>query len=150
MKSWSIATVLSGALAGIALSVWQSSAAQPGKYLIILQAGKQSHEGHARAYHALLYAKELQENSHTVVLVFDGAGTEWVEEWTRPGSADPLVPLYREVRAKGITNVVCDFCANAFQVKNSLKERGTQLVSEYSGHPSIAKWANQGYQIIVL
>lgn len=124
--------------------------ADSGKYLIILQAGKESHEGMARAVHALLYAQELKEHGHDVLLVFDGAGTEWVEEWTNSKSENRLKPMYEKLREAGITQVICDFCANAFQVKEKLKTQGQELTAEYQGHPSIAKYADQGYQLVVL
>jgi len=124
--------------------------AESGKYLIILQAGKETHEGTARAVHALLYSKELKEHGHEVTLVFDGAGTEWVSEWTKPESQDKLKPMYDALRKKGVTRVICDFCASAFQVKENLKMQGQELTAEYQGHPSIAKWVDQGYQIVVL
>jgi len=41
-----------------------------GKFAIILQAGKESHEGRSRALHALLYSKELREQGYEVVLKF--------------------------------------------------------------------------------
>ncbi len=125
-------------------------AAQHGKYLIVLQTGKETHEGLARALHALLYARELREHGHDAVLVFDGAGTEWAEEWTNPSSQHKLAPMYRELSKQGLTNVICDFCANAFAVKQSLQERRVPLAAEYDGHPSIAKWADRGYRIIIL
>lgn len=121
-----------------------------GKYLIILQAGKETHEGLARAVHALLYSRELKENGHEVVLIFDGAGTEWIEKWAKADSTDKLANSYRELRELGVTQVVCDFCASAFHVKESLKKQDVTLNDEYQGHPSIVKWINQGYQIIVL
>ena len=124
--------------------------AAKGKYLVILQAGRESHEGMARAVHALLYSKELKEHGHEVVLLFDGAGTEWIAEWSKPDSTDKLAPMYKELREAGITNVICDFCANAFQVKAELEGNKVPLTAEYKGHPSIAKWADKGYQIIVL
>lgn len=129
---------------------FQNAFADGGKYLIILQAGKESHEGMARAVHALLYSKELKEHGHEVALVFDGAGTEWVEEWTNPESTNKLKPMYEELRKSGITEIICDFCAGAFQNKEKLQERKTSLTAEYQGHPSIAKWADRGYQIVVL
>lgn len=124
--------------------------AATGKYLVILQAGKESHEGMARAVHALLYSKELKEHGHEVALVFDGAGTEWVSEWTKPESQDKLKPMYEALRKEGVTQVICDFCASAFQVKEGLKTQGQELTAEYQGHPSIAKWADEGYQLVIL
>ena len=64
------------------------------KYAIVLQAGTKSHEGSARAVHAFLYAKELKEHGHEVVLIFDGAGTEWAEELSNPSSESKLKPVY--------------------------------------------------------
>ena len=138
-------------LAALVLGTNLSNAyAENGKYLIVLQAGKETHEGMARAVHALLYSKELREHGHEVVLVFDGAGTEWVSEWTNPQSDDKLKGAYEGLRKSGVVQVICDFCANAFQVKENLKTQGQELTAEYQGHPSIAKYADQGYQIVVL
>lgn len=121
-----------------------------GKYAIILQAGKESHEGMARAVHAFLYAKELKEHGHEVVLIFDGAGTEWAEELSNPESQSKLKPMYDELKQTGIAQLICDFCAGAFVVKEQLAQRQLPLVAEYAGHPSIAKWADQGYQLLIL
>ena len=124
--------------------------AASGKYLIVLQAGKGTHEGLARAVHALLYTKELREHGYEVKLVFDGAGTEWVAEWTNPESTDRLKGRYEALMKDGVVQLICDFCASAFKVNKELKERNVTLTDEYEGHPSIAKWADQGYQFIVL
>ncbi|MBI4436061.1 MAG: DsrE family protein [Candidatus Omnitrophica bacterium] len=121
-----------------------------GKYAVILQAGKESHEGTARAVHAFLYARELKEHGHEVVLIFDGAGTEWIEELSNPESSSGIKPAYEAVRKLGITEIICDFCSVAFGVKDRLSERKLPLVAEFEGHPSIAKWADAGYQLIVL
>lgn len=120
------------------------------KFAIILQADTDRHEGLARAVHAMLYAKELIEDGHDVTLIFDGAGTHWAEELSRPEGKNPLIPQYVQLKKLGVTEVICDFCANAFEVKKDLVERGAGLVGEYEGHPSIAKLVDQGYQLLVL
>jgi len=133
------------------IGAWGTNAhAARGKYLVILQAGNETHEGKARALHALLYSKELKEHGHDIVLLFDGAGTEWAAEWSKPDTTDHLAPMYKELREAGVANIICDFCANAFQGKSSLEENKVPLTAEYKGHPSIAKWADKGYQIIIL
>ena len=125
-------------------------AAEAGEYAIILQAGKQHPEGLARALHALLYAKELKEHGHEVVLIFDGAGTTWAEEFSNPKSDSVYRPLYEELKQAGAISIVCDYCASAFKVKAQLVERKVALAGEYAGHPSIAKWVDAGYQLIIL
>ena len=145
---------LGGLLGLLALSmVWLGipiPAHAAGKYAVILQAGKESHEGMARAVHAFLYANELAEHGHAVVLIFDGAGTEWAEELSNPESQSKLKPMYEQLKQAGIVEIVCDFCAGAFAVKERLAQRPVPMTAEYAGHPSIAKWADQGYEFIVL
>ena len=150
----SVIVGISGLLMLLVVVSYQSRAVSndglKGKYAIILQAGKETHEGMARAVHALLYSMELKEHGHEVVLIFDGAGTVWVEEWTKEGSTNKLTPVYNKLRSTGVTEVICDYCAQAFEVKSALNERKRELTSGYEGHPSIAKWANKGFQLVIL
>ena len=120
------------------------------KFAIILQAGKETHEGMARAVHALLYATELKEKGYEVILIFDGAGTEWAEEFSDPDSQSKLLPMYNTFKKVGIQEIVCDFCAGSFGVKEKLNQRQCPLLSEYKGHPSIEKWSKKGYQLLIL
>ena len=119
------------------------------KVVVVLQAGRESHEGMARALHALLYAAELKEHGHDVVLLFDGAGTEWAEAM-RTSEKKNMAQLYKRLDDLGVVEIVCDFCAGAFKVKESLVKESVPLTAEYQGHPSLAKYVDQGYQVIVL
>jgi hypothetical protein len=122
---------------------------QSKKFVIILQAGTESHEGLARALHALLYSMELKEGGHAVVLIFDGAGTEWARAMRDPNNK--LHAKYAELEKLGIVEEICDFCAGAFKVKDDLKKQGkVPFAGEFGGHPSIRKWVDQGYEIVVL
>ena len=123
---------------------------QKNSFAIILQAGKDSKDGTARALHALLYATELRDKGYKVVLIFDGAGTQWAEEFSNPDSDSKILPHYKAFAKTGIEEIVCDYCAGAYRVKEKLQEREEPLESGYKGHPSIAKWVDQGYQLIVL
>ena len=57
---------------------------------------------------------------------------------------------YAIILQAGIAEIVCDFCAGAFAVKERLAQRQVPTTAEYAGHPSIAKWADQGYEFLVL
>ena len=120
----------------------------PQKYLIILQAGTESHEGTARTVHALLYAQELKDSGYDVTLVFDGAGTEWAKALRDP--ENKLHGAYQKLREAGVTQIICDYCAGAFKVKEDLKDEDVPLVGDFKGHPSIVKYIKQGYQLVVL
>lgn len=53
-------------------------------------------------------------------------------------------------KSAGLAYAVCDFCSAAFKVRDELKSIGEPLASEYLGHPSIARLAVDGFQLIVL
>ncbi len=139
------------ALGGLApVQATEQANGERDKYLIILQAGKEAADGMARALHALLYAQELHESGAKVALVFDGAGVAWIEEWTNPESEHPLKAKYEELHALDLTEVICDYCAGAMKVKDALAGREVEFSGEFKGHPSIARWTEKGYRIVVL
>jgi hypothetical protein len=122
---------------------------EPAKFLIILQADTDRHEGLARALHALLYATELKQNGHAVALIFDGAGTGWAKAMRDP--KNKLHSKFLALKSLGVVEEICDYCAGAFKVKSGLKSSAdAALVGEFEGHPSLTKWIDQGYHILIL
>ncbi len=119
------------------------------KVAIILLAEPGTHEALGRAVHALLYASELHEKGAEVKLVFDAGGTKFVEELAKEESV--ANPLFRSVEKLGIIDGVCDYCAGAFEAdKEQIKSRNLKLISQYNGHPSIADYILNDYQVICL
>lgn len=112
------------------------------KILVVILAGRETHEGMGRLSNALVMAKELYEAGHTVKIIFDGAGTEWLPEITKENSH--FYKFYNELN--DLIVGVCDFCAGAFKVKEQIKS--VKLLPEYMGHPSFKKYVEEGYQII--
>ena len=111
------------------------------KILIVVLAGKETHEGMGRLTNALVMAKELK-GSNEVKLIFDGAGTEWLPEIAKEDSY--YHKMYNEL--KNIIIGACDFCAGAFKVKELIKD--VKLLPEFMGHPSFKKYVEEGWQII--
>lgn len=121
------------------------------RVLVVLQAGCGSHEGQARALHAVLYAHELAAAGATVRLVFDGAGTEWLARWRSPeGAASRSARLLAELVERGVTYEVCDFCSGAFEVRPQLVEAGETLTGAYMEHPSIVAHVAEGFAVWIL
>jgi DsrE/DsrF-like family len=121
------------------------------RILIILQAGAETHEGRARALHALLYAKELRAAGATVRLTFDGAGTEWLARVRDAALQDGrLAVLFRELTDAGVTYEVCDYCSGAFEVRDQLLEAGELLTGAYMDHPSVAAHVADGFAVWIL
>lgn len=135
--------------AGTGLCVTKETTPPLGKYAIVLQAGAETNEGTARAIHALLYARELAENGYSVVLIFDGAATGWSNVLSEP--EHPLNKHYQKIKELGIVEEICDYCADSHDVKEDLSEQQRKLLTgDFEGHPSLVKWIQQGYQILVL
>jgi hypothetical protein len=122
------------------------------KIAIILQAGPGTHEALARAFHAMVYSKELKERGHEVRLVFNGASTGWLAKRARPEDESDVMMagLLAELKEAGLAYSVCDFCSVSFGVHDELKEHGEPLVAEYMDYPSVADLVEQGYQVITL
>lgn len=120
---------------------------QSKRFAVILQAGNGTHEGMARAVHALLYATELKEEGYEVVLIFDGAGTTWYDELSDPASQSPILSKYEAFKKTGVVEIVCDYCADSFKVKDRLLSRQSLLLSEYKGHPIPALLNGSGKDI---
>jgi len=122
------------------------------KFAIILQAGPGTHESHARMFHSMVYARELRDAGHEVQLIFDGAATEWLARWGDPQNDDDrgMGGLFMQLKEAGLAYAVCDFCSAVFKVRDKLQHAGEPLAAEYMGHPSIARLASDGYQLLVL
>ena len=84
IRSWMLMCAALGVvliMSGVGMSKKQKSDL---KVAIFLHAHVDSKDGTARALHALLYARELKEAGADVVLIFDGAGTTWVDKLRDP------------------------------------------------------------------
>ena len=119
------------------------------KFLIILQASAAEYSGWARALHSLLYAKELKRAGHEIVLLFDGSGTEWARALQNPAHEHHV--HYEAVKKMGVVEAVCEVCAGVFKVDGDLRLMGYKcFASENEGHAGLAKWVEQGFEIITL
>lgn len=115
------------------------------KVAIFLLSGK---DDLGKAFHALGFAKQFKDSGANVKLIFDGAGTVWVSEFSKP---DHIAHgLYEAVKNAGIIEGVCEFCIGHYGSKDDAKKEELKLLGEVEGHPNVAKILNDGYQIITL
>ena len=55
--------------------------------------------------------------------------------------------VYKKVRDEGLIGSICKTCANKINVLNAMVEQQLPLCDELSGHPSMAKYMEQGFEI---
>lgn len=114
------------------------------KVAIVVLADTDTHEALGRVVNALEAVKEFKDAKDDVRLIFDGAGSKWVGELSKPGHK--VAPLFAAVKDR-VTGV-CAFCAGAFGAKEQVQACDVKLLSEYDGHPSFKKLVDAGYQVI--
>ena len=110
---------------------------------IIILTGTESHADHGRLANGLEAAAEFAASDDELVVVFDGAGTQWVPKLEEPDS--DYHDLYQQIQADA---VVCDFCASAFEVADAVADSGLERVIDFDGHPSVRDLVADGYEVI--
>jgi hypothetical protein len=114
------------------------------KVAIVVLADTETHEGLGRVVNALEAVKEFKDGHDDVQLIFDGAGTKWIAELSKPDNK--VHGLFESVKDRVAGG--CSYCAEAFGVKGEVRVCGISLLGGYDGHPSFKKLISQGYQVI--
>jgi hypothetical protein len=96
--------------------------------------------------HVLLNSLELQAKGHQCRIIVEGEATKLIPEISRDGHF--LNGLYRRMLEKGFFAGVCPACSSKMQVLEEIQKAGLPLLDDMSGHPGMAKYIEQGYEII--
>lgn len=96
--------------------------------------------------HVLLNALDMKEKGHEVKIVIEGSATGLVNELNDPEK--PFGSLYLEVREKGLIDCVCQACSMKTGTLEGAKAQGLPVCNEMKGHPSLAKYMEQGYTVM--
>lgn len=97
--------------------------------------------------HALLNAQEMKEKGFDVKLILEGAATKLIAQLAEEGS--PFNELYTRVKAENLIDCVCRACAAKMGVLESARVQGLHVRGDMSGHPSMAAYLDEGYEILI-
>jgi len=97
--------------------------------------------------HVLLNAEEMKSGGYDVKLIIEGTATGLIQELEN--GEKPFAKLYDRVKKMGIIDCVCQACAAKTGSLESAKTQKLPLCSEMSGHPSISKYIEDGYEILI-
>lgn len=114
------------------------------KTAIVVLADIETLEGLGRIANALTATQEFKEAGDDVRLIFDGAGVRWVGELAK--SDHKYHNEFEQVR-DCITGV-CQYCAEAFQVKPQIERAGLPFAYDFKNHPSFRSLVSEGYEVI--
>ena len=96
--------------------------------------------------HVLLNALDFSKKGFDVRVVLEGSATGLIRGLTSPGH--PLAALYAQVVQAGLIDCVCRACASKMNALESAEMQKLPICADMSGHPSLADYLSDGYQII--
>jgi hypothetical protein len=96
--------------------------------------------------HVLLNALDLDDRGHEVAVIVEGAATKQIAELS--DAAKPFWRQYSEVKSRGLIAAVCKACSGQTGALEAAQAQGLPLRSEMAGHPSLAAFLEDGYNIV--
>jgi hypothetical protein len=108
-----------------------------------------SEEALGRVFNALAAAYDFKQRGDEVAVLFQGAGTRWVGELSKPGH--PAHDLFRAVE-DAVAGASCG-CAEVFGATSEIERSGLELIRDNpvpgtSGLPSLGRLVAEGHQIL--
>ena len=97
--------------------------------------------------HVLLNALEMKNSGHDVKVIIEGEATKQVAFLRN--ETKPFADLYRRALAAGLVDCVCKACAAKSGATNAAIQQGLPLCGEMEGHPSIARYLDDGHEVLV-
>lgn len=96
--------------------------------------------------HALLTALDMNERKYDVKLIIEGTATKLVETLSDPGAQ--FAGLFARVKEKKLIDCVCSACSHKTGSLSSVEEQNLPLCAELKGHPSMARYIEEGFEVI--
>ena len=97
--------------------------------------------------HVLLNGIDMHEKKYDVKIIIEGASTKLIKDF-HDDEQTPFRNLYLKVKELKLIDAVCRACATKMNSINEVEKEGLPIKGEMSGHPSLADYINQGYDII--
>jgi hypothetical protein len=96
--------------------------------------------------HVLLNALDMKNKGYDVRIVIEGAATKLIPELVADGN--PMYALYSNVKEKKLIDGVCRACSYKMGTLKQAEAQGLRLLDDMSGHPGMANYKEQGFEII--
>lgn len=96
--------------------------------------------------HVLLNALDLYKAGYEARVVIEGMATKTVAVFR--DETKPFAALFYECKEKGILDSVCLACSKKTGSYEALKDMDLPFSDELSGHPSMKRFLEEGYEIV--
>jgi len=98
--------------------------------------------------YAMLTAMDMKDRGYDVKVVIEGDATKLLS--LLRNETKPFADVYRRFRDRGLIDCVCRACATKNSVIPVVIEQNLKLADDMSGHPGMAAYMEQGYEIVTL
>lgn len=96
--------------------------------------------------HVLINALDMHDRGADAKVIFEGESVKLVGELAQEGAQ--FHSLYAKAKENGLIAGACKACSAKLGVTDAVQAEGLPLLGEAMGHPSMAAWRKQGYEII--
>jgi hypothetical protein len=96
--------------------------------------------------HVLLNALDMQARGDECRIVVEGSATRLIPELA--GREHPLNKLWEKTKSAGLVEGVCRACSQKMGTLDAARQQGLALLDDMNGHPSMARFRSDGYEII--
>jgi hypothetical protein len=96
--------------------------------------------------HVLLNALDMHANGVKAKIVLEGAATKLITELYK--TAHPLHPLWEKACQRDLVAGICKACSSKMGTLAAAGEQNLNLLDEMSGHPSMARYMSEGFEVI--
>jgi hypothetical protein len=96
--------------------------------------------------HVILNALDMNNKGYEVKVIVEGSATKLADQFEN--KENPFYEKYIELKNLGLIDCFCKACSNKMGSLKKVEELGFSTCAELLGHPSIAKYTEQGYSII--
>ncbi len=96
--------------------------------------------------HMMLNALDMKRRGFDVRVVIEGDAVKQISFLRN--ETKPFADVYAELRSAGLIDGVCKACATRAGVVPAAIEQQLKLLDELQGHPSMARYLEQGYEVV--
>jgi hypothetical protein len=98
--------------------------------------------------HAFVFARDIKARGGEAKIILEGESPGWLLKL--PDPTHKLHGIYQKVKQEGLIDAVCRACALQANAVAAAQQEGLPLADDASGHVSLAKYVEQGYQVVTL
>jgi hypothetical protein len=96
--------------------------------------------------HVLLNGLDMKEKGMLGRIIVEGAATALLPKLAE--ASNPLHKLWEKAKAEAIVDGVCKGCAHKMGTVDEAVRQGLTLLDDMSGHPSMSRYIEQGFDVI--